>query len=121
MVPRHLLWEAVRRAGIQGTFLEALKSVYEDGELVLMVGGTFGTRDKARSGITQGSPLSPTMFGIYFDGYIRYVEATCTGIGPQLRGGRHVPVLAYADDGKALSKNREEGNLILKNGVIWHV
>lgn len=119
MVPRHLLWEAVRRAGIQGTFLEALKSVYEDGELVLMVGGTFGTRDKARSGITQGSPLSPTLFGIYFDGYIRYVEAKCTGIGPRLRGGRHVPVLAYADDGKALSKNREEGNLILKATEEW--
>jgi hypothetical protein len=41
MVPRHLLWEAVRRTGIDGTFLEALKSINDDGELTLSIGGTY--------------------------------------------------------------------------------
>ena len=119
MVPRHLLWEAVRRTGIDGTFLEALKSIYDDGELTLSIGGTYGSRDKARTGITQGSPLSPTLFGIYFDGCIRYVEATCPDVGPCLRQGRHVSILAYADDAKALCKNLREGQLILQATGTW--
>jgi hypothetical protein len=118
-VPRRLLWEAVRRTGIDGTFLEAIKSIYEDGELVLSIGGTYGTRDSARAGITQGSPLSPTLFGIYFDGCIRHVEATCPTVGPRLRQGRHVPILAYAGDGKLLCKNRQEGQIVLNATEQW--
>lgn len=118
-VPRHLLWEAVGRSGVHGNFMEALQSVYEDGELSLSVGGTYGKREKAGSGITQGSPLSPTLFGIYFDGYIRYVEATCSNAGPCTRDGRHVPILAFADDSKALCRNLAEGQLILRSTSEW--
>jgi len=119
MVPRHLLWEAVRRAGIDGVFLEALKSIYDDGELTLSIGGMYGTRERACTGITQGSPLSPTLFGIYFDGCIRFVEATCPTVGPRLISGRHVSILAYADDAKALCKNVREGQMILNATETW--
>ena len=113
------MWEAVRRTGVDGLFLDAIKSIYEDGELVLSIGGTYGSRDNASAGITQGSPLSPTLFGIYFDGCIRYVENKCPTVGPCIRQGRHVPILAYADDGKILCRSLQEGQLVLKVIEEW--
>jgi hypothetical protein len=58
---------------LQGTLLEAMNSVLEVAELALAIGRTFRSRNRAQSGTIQESPLSPTPFGIYSDGFIRYI------------------------------------------------
>jgi len=51
--------EALRRTGIEGTFLEAIKSIYDNADITLSAGGSYGEHYKVRTGITQGSPISP--------------------------------------------------------------
>ena len=49
-------------------------------------------------GVRQGCPLSPTLFGLFFDGLHDHVRAALPTAGLQLHSGRCVPFLCYADD-----------------------
>lgn len=48
----------MRRTGIEGTFLEAIKSIYDNADITLSAGGRYGGHYKVATGITQGPPLA---------------------------------------------------------------
>ena len=49
-------------------------------------------------GVRQGCPLSPTLFGLFFDGLHDHLHSCASASGIQLRSGRWVSSLVYADD-----------------------
>ena len=118
-VPRELLWEALRRVGIQGQCLQAIKSLYEDALLRVAAGQTFGDEYKPQAGITQGSPLSPLLWCLFADGLIRYVQARCPNIGPMTRDKLRVCILMFADDIKLLATSSEDLQTLLDVVKEW--
>jgi hypothetical protein len=72
-VNRVLLWEALRRLGIDGRMLSAIQSLYANSTVAMKIGNRKGPGLPSETGLKQGCPLSPTLFGLFADG----LHSTC--------------------------------------------
>jgi Reverse transcriptase (RNA-dependent DNA polymerase) len=105
-VPRELLWTRLSKIGIQGTMLQAIKSMYND--VTACVKTPSGMTDffPSTMGVKQGCPLSPSLFGFYIDG-LENVLVNDKLVDPPLLGDQPVPILLYADDIALISSSRK--------------
>jgi hypothetical protein len=88
--------------GISGKMLAAIKSLYSDARIAVKVSGHVGDSMSTSSGVRQGCPLSPTLFGIYIDALESWLRQQVPGAGVPLTTPRGVTrllaALIYADD-----------------------
>ena len=101
-VPRSLLWERLRSCGVSGQMLAAIQALYSDAHIVINIDGCIGESATVLSGVKQGCPLSPTLFGIFIDaleGWLSH-RVPAAGVRVQSEGGasRLLSTLIYADD-----------------------
>ena len=77
--------------------------------MVVRAGGYYGTGFKRGRGVTQGDPLSPTIFNVVVDVVVRHwvtLEVEEADMrGERGREGRHQVALFYADDGMLVSSD----------------
>lgn len=83
--------------------LVALQSLYVNSTLYVKINGTAGQPALLRMGVSQGCQLSPTMFGSFFHKIHDHLQECAHSVGLQLRSGRWVSSLVYADDVVLLS------------------
>ena len=101
-VPRRLLWERLCACGVSGRMLAAVQSLYSDAQIVVNISGCIGDSQVPVSGVKQGCPLSPTLFGVFIDaleGWLSH-RAAAAGVSIQCENGgsRLLSSLIYADD-----------------------
>ena len=97
-VQRPFLWQVLQRLGIHGDMLAAIQSLYIHSEVAININGRIGMPALSKTGVKQGCPLSPTLFGLFADGLHRFLLHCCPNEGPCLVDGTAVPDLGYADD-----------------------
>ena len=77
--------------------------------MVARAGSYYGKGFKGERGVTQGDPLSPTIFNVVVDAVVRHWLQLATQEaerrGERGREGRHQAALFYADDGMLASSN----------------
>ena len=111
-VQHPLLWASLQRKGIHGKMLAGIQSLYDGGDMSMKISGSPGASGTARIGVRQGCPLSPTLFGIFFDSLDAQLQAESAAAGVECRGAR-VPGLLYADDVALLSPSAQGLQLLL--------
>jgi hypothetical protein len=78
---------------MHGRMLTALQSTYAIDNIRVDIQGRAGDSVTSYTGLRQGCPLSPTLFGLFADGLHRFLLAECPDQGPILNDGRCVPDL----------------------------
>ena len=97
-VQHDLLWDRLKSIGVGPRMGAAIKSLYFSGMLSMKVSGTAGQPRLQQMGVRQGCPLNPTLFGLFFDGLHYHLHSSASTSGIQLRSGKWVSSLVYADD-----------------------
>ena len=92
-VQRPFLWQVLQRLGIHGDMLAAIQSLYIHSEVAININGRIGMPALSKTGVKQGCPLSPTLFGLFADGLHRFLLHCCPNEGPCLVDGTAVPRL----------------------------
>ena len=86
-----------------------LRAYWGKSRMVARAGGYYGTDFKGARGVTQGDPLSPTIFNMVVDAVVRHwvtleVEEA-EKRGERGREGRHQTVLFYTNNGMVASSD----------------
>ena len=96
-VPRHLLWHKLKQKGIDGWMLQAILALYETSPMFVRTPCGPSTPFATTTGVRQGCPLSPLLFGLYIDDLAQELQALEASNCPKLND-LPAPCLLYADD-----------------------
>ena len=99
-VPRDVLWTESGSIG----FLSCLQAVYSRDCAAVRTGEGLSKPFRCHQGVQQGSPLTPSLFGIFVDALEPLMQGN-TGCNVPELGGHPVPLLLYADDLVLISRS----------------
>ena len=101
--------EILKGYGVGERVRRLLREYWNKTTMVARTGGYYGAGFKGGRGVTQGDPLSPTIFNVVVDAVVRH-WVTIAVTEAETRGergqeGRHQAALFYADDGMIASSD----------------
>jgi exonuclease III len=108
-VPRAHIWSRMQEIGINGHFLRAVQDLYSDTTLRVKVNGkTSAGYILTASGVKQGCPLSPLLFGLFIEQLHETLKAECPDIGVVFCDEQRLRDLLYADDVTMMTLDAQE-------------
>ncbi|MCO5609097.1 hypothetical protein L7F22_063319 [Adiantum nelumboides] len=105
-VPRERLLQRLISLGIPQDMIWAIYALYERVSGKVRCPGGLSDSITSTIGVTQGCPLSPTLFGLYIDEMEDYIRQS-GGAGADL-SGTQVHIMLYADDIVLLAESQED-------------
>ena len=94
--------------GVVFKTLRLIQCFWDKDVLVCKASSCYGELFKARRGVTQGGPVSPTIFNLMVDAVIREWERLLLLKGTPLGQVRVLVSIFYADDGLIASQHQED-------------
>jgi len=85
-IRRDLLMQCLADMGLQDRMLTAICTMYWKPTMVTKVGSRLGQPFECTRGVKQGDPLSPLLFGVFFDRIENWFAERFPQAGVELRG-----------------------------------
>ena len=101
--------EILEGYGVGPRARQLLRTYWGKSTMVARAGGYYGTGFKGAQGVTQGDPLSPTIFNMVVDAvfshWVTLAVEEAEKRGDKGKEGRHQAALFYVDDGMVASSD----------------
>ena len=102
---RLLLWDRLRRLGLQGALLRLLVSLFENSVRAGTSRGRYTDPIARATGVPEGFVLSPLLFALAFSPVVEALEATGRGVHV---GAQWLGALLFMDDVALVADSRED-------------
>ena len=103
LVPHDLLYTSLAKAGLGEKLISFIKKMYDNTNLKIRIGNTYGKSIEYKRGVRQGCPTSPILFNIFYNSVLENIEPVkIDGLQQGLRG------LMFADDTVILAETRND-------------
>ncbi len=89
-VDREALWNVLKIYGVGGYLMEEIKAFYREANACVKVDREFSDSFAVGVGVRQGCVMSPWLFNIFMDGWMREMKAKVERIGERLKLNRLV-------------------------------
>jgi len=117
-VMHEALFEKLEAQGFRGQFLEVIKAIYRTSTASTRVGGECGETYDMIRGTRQGCPLSPILFLLFINDFLKYVPEGITIPGVK-EDPKRCAGLLFADDVAGLVETTEQAHAYLAGVTKW--
>ena len=97
-VDREALWRCLQSFGVHGAFLRCVQEMYSDVRLRVRIGERMSKGFQSLTGVKQGDPLSPLLFGLFIDCFEAFLARRHGHSVGAAVASKLLRVLLYADD-----------------------
>ena len=115
-VNRNLLWYKLQLYGLNGALLNNITALYKCVEYSLEINDHQTKCFEVKRGVKQGCILSPTLFNIFINDLIPFVQEFDKGIAID---NCKVSILLYADDIVLVAENEQDLQTLIDRVDFW--
>ena len=113
-IPRDILFKKLLKLGINGTFFNNIKNLYENDICQVKLAGGLTKAFLANQGVKQGCVLSPLLFNIFLADLPSYLsDVSCEAV--KIHQSNHISCIIWADDILLLSESENGLQNMLNN------
>ena len=115
---RDMLWHKLLQIGIKGTFLDAMKSLYDATQGAVKLGHYMTDIFPVKYGVKQWCKMSPTLYSVYINDLADDIRALIAGVELD---ELNIFILLYADDVALIAPDEQTLQKMLDCINSWYL